>query len=280
MRELKVLFGLVAILSTAPAFAVPIRIITLSPLLAEWTSEILGKDDTLKRLVGVSAFSKYPAYLSKISEVGAYHQISVEKVSALKPDLVIASENSTQISQLDQLKRLRVSVFVAAPENFLDMPAWILRLADQLGEHDKGVVAATRWTTSLQELKEHAKALPVQRVMVEVQDSPLIVVGGDSFLNDAFATIHFTNVFHLLAQAYPKVSKESVLAANPDQILILDLTAGSQQKAKSESADAQHSSWAKFTSLKAVQNKGVHFISADDFARCTPELLKALKQLR
>src|SRR5262245_40620061 len=67
----------------------PNRIVTLSPSLGELAADLLG--DNLDRLVGVSEFTDYPPALKKVNSVGPYHQFNLERVLALKPDLVLAT---------------------------------------------------------------------------------------------------------------------------------------------------------------------------------------------
>ena len=252
---------------------VPQKIVSLSPSISEWVAEILGEKESLRRLVGVSEYSNYPVYLSSIPTVGPYPQINIERVAALHPDLVIASRENNLSEQIEKLKRLHLRVEVLPAESFLHLEDWLHTLGSLLQEPKKTHLAMERWNQGIAELKKRPVLKEAKRMMIEVQHEPLIVVGGNSFLNDAFLSIGYRNVFSDLGQSYPKVSKEAVLKENPDFIFVFEMNGAHTETLRSEK------DWAKFSSLKAVQKKQILQISGDDFARCSMRLLKGLKQL-
>lgn len=255
------------IVNAAPAQ----RIVTLSPVAAEWVAEILGEKDTQQRLVGVSEYSVYPKSVSTVRSVGPYPQIHVEEVLKLKPDLVIAVDSTNRPDQVEKLKRLKLPVAVMKKERFDEMGEWITALGKALGEEKKAKVIRDRWEFELKSLEPVGKSASV---FLQVQARPLITIGGGSFLTEAFQTIGFNNIFEDLEQDYPKVSREAVIKLNPDQIWILDLT-GNRLEFQKDQAE-----WERIESLKAVENQKVKVIKGDDFARCSMRLLKALKSLR
>ncbi|GCE17084.1 ABC transporter substrate-binding protein [Dictyobacter kobayashii] len=65
----------------------PMRIVSLAPSV----SEILGALQLQNRVVGVDAFTNYPASLASIKKVSSSSGINVESIVALKPDLVLSS---------------------------------------------------------------------------------------------------------------------------------------------------------------------------------------------
>jgi iron complex transport system substrate-binding protein len=249
------------------------KIVALTPGIAEWVAEILGAPLTKTELIGVSEYSNYPAYVSQIKTVGAYPQIQVEAVAALHPDLVLASAEYNRAEQVEKLKRLHLHVVVLKAESFTHMEEWIRELGKAMAEESRAEIVARRWQAAMQKLDTQSTIADhrSRRMMIEVQDQPLIAVGGASFLTEAFRKIGYENIFANLEQAYPKVSTEAVLKENPDTIFILDLT--------HERNEAAIQSWKKFTQLKAAQANAVQVIAGDDFARCSLRLLTALGKL-
>ena len=251
------------------------RYVTLSPVIAEWVSEILGQNEIEKKLVGVSEYSQYPKFLEKIKTIGPYPQIQVEAVLKLKPTLVLASSEYNRADQIEALKKLKLKVEVLPKETFSEMEAWILKLGQAISEPEKAKLAAKKWKQGIQylETKLSMNTPRLKRVMIQVQDSPLIVVGGDSFLNEAFEKIGFQNIFKDMKQAYPKVSRESVLKENPEAIFILDLMVHEDEFAKTKVK------WENYKKLKAVEDQQIKTIPGDDFARCSLRLLRGLQKL-
>jgi len=245
------------------------RIVTLAPVISEWVAEILGRKATTERLVGVSEYSNYPEYVSTITKIGPYPQIDVEAVANLKPDLVIASSEYNLPEQIEKLKRLNLRVEVLPAEKFSNMEGWIAKVGDILGVERNAETVSRAWHNQVQKIKgAHEPHKPKRKMMLQVQENPLVTVGGTSFLTDAFAIAGYSNVFTDLDQAYPKVSKEAVLKAKPEVIFILDLTGN----APDFKLATEH--WANLF-------KGeVRVLPGDDFARCSFRLLKALEKLK
>jgi iron complex transport system substrate-binding protein len=248
------------------------RIVCLNPVLSEWVAEILGREASLKRVVGVSEYSNHPAFLKEISSIGPYPKLHVERIAALKPDLVLGSEEYNIPEQLEQLKRLKLNVVSLKKESFHSMEEWIGSLGKALGEGEGASKAKVRWKSLREALRKTSGAL--QRVFIEVQHRPLIAVGGESFLSEALEVVGYQNVFSGIKSGYPKVSIESVLKADPERILILNHAGDSAEVAESKK------DWTRFQTLSAVRSGRIELLSGDDFARCSLRLLNALKGLR
>jgi vitamin B12 transport system substrate-binding protein len=95
--------ALVALLFLAPAwlFAAP-RVITLSPANTElaFAAGITP--------VGVSSFSDYPPQAAHIEQVATWQGMNIERIVALKPDLVLAWRGGNAERQVNQLSSLGI----------------------------------------------------------------------------------------------------------------------------------------------------------------------------
>jgi iron complex transport system substrate-binding protein len=241
------------------------RVITLAPVIAEWTAELLGATETQATLIAVSEYSLYPHALTEKTTIGAYFKLNIEKIAALKPDLIIASAVYNRPEQIEQLQRLHLPIQILPAEKFSEMPTWIKNLGNVLHESGGATRAASQWSQEISALRAKNKKNP-ESLFLEVQHTPLVTIGQGSFLNEAFSLVGLDNIFKTLAQDYPKVSKEAVLAKNPKNIFILDLT-GNPKDFASAVAD-----WENF-------GKHPRILPGDDFARCSFALLKGLRNL-
>jgi ABC-type Fe3+-hydroxamate transport system substrate-binding protein len=266
--------GLLFLLAMMPRLATagPLRIVPLNPLIAEWTAEILGPEYSTKKIVAVSEYSDHPESLKSLPTVGPYPKISVERVAALKPDLVLASEEYNLPEQLDQIRRLKLNLKVLPRERFVNFGSWIELLGKALHEEARAKRVRKKWDQDLALLQSQKG--PQWTYFFEVQHEPLIGVGGDSFITDALTTVGYANIFKDLRSGYPKVSTESVVKANPDFVFLL----GHEQGA--EELERARQGWRRFNELKAVKTSRVQVLSGDDFARCSLRLLNALKRLK
>ena len=263
---------LIFVFSAQKANAVPLRIVSLNPLISEWAAEILGPEYSAKKIVGVSEYSDHPEVLKSKPTVGPYPKISVERVAGLKPDLVLASEEYNLPEQLEQIRRLNLPLKVLPREQFATFGSWIELLGQALQEEARAKRIQKTWEQELSKLQSQKSQRATY--FFEVQHEPLIAVGGESFITDALKSVGFTNIFENLRSGYPKVSQESVVKANPDFIFLL----GHEQGA--EEIERSRRDWGRFSQLKAVKKGQVEVLSGDDFARCSLRLLNALKRLR
>ena len=69
------------------------------------------------------------------------------------------------------------------------------------------------------------------------------------------------------------VGGATVLKADPEEIHILDL------RGREREFEESRKSWGRFPALRAVRQSRILRLRGEDFARCTPRLLRALKGL-
>ncbi|MFW5854671.1 MAG: helical backbone metal receptor, partial [Thermodesulfobacteriota bacterium] len=71
----------------------PRRVVALAPSI----TEIVFALDQEGRLVGATRFSDYPAAARKLTKVGSYVRLDLERITALAPDLCIAVKDGNPI---------------------------------------------------------------------------------------------------------------------------------------------------------------------------------------
>lgn len=252
--------------------ATPVRIVTLAPVISEWTAEILGPEYSRDRMIGVSEYSHYPAFLKTKPSIGPYPQPNLEAILALQPDLVIGSEEYTRADQIERMRRLKLPLQVLPKERFSSMESWIATLGTLLGEEKRAVHAAEKWRRAKRGLRRGSGAF--RRAFIEIQHEPLITAGAGSFLAEALRESGYDSIFSDLPDGYPKVTLESVVKRNPEWILILKHDAEATADFKRARA-----AWEQLGGVSAVKHRRILALPGDDFARCSLRLLNALKQL-
>ena len=100
------------------------RIVSLAPHL----TETLFAAGAGERIVGTVDFSEYPAAASKIARVGGYSRIDLERVAALRPDLIIAWQSGNAAAHLDRLRGLAIPIYLSQPNHLADVAGEIERL--------------------------------------------------------------------------------------------------------------------------------------------------------
>lgn len=249
----------------------PQRIVTLAPSLGELAAEFVGSD--LKRIVGVSEYTDYPPALKQVVSIGSYVKVNIEKVVALKPDLVLATLDGNSKDQVLQLRELGLPVIVIQTENFHHIQTSMKHVALAIGVPEKGTKMAFKFQNELSRLREKAKQHSSLRVMLQMGENPIIVAGGKSFLQDAMEVIGAKNAYTDLSTAYPRPSVEDVLKRNPDAIVVLAF--GQDLKPFQRMALR----WQEFKDLTAVQTHRIQVVQSDALLRPTLRMVEGLNQL-
>ena len=151
---------------------------------------------------------------------------NVEKIVALKPDLVLSYGGETK--QYDaQLRQLGLNVVDFQLSDLTQMLQQIKLVGRLTFTQD----AANALVQQLQQQINHIKATvagtTAPSVLLEVDDSTpgqLYVFGGTSFGDELAQDANAHNIFHANSTngGYPKVSDEAVISANPQYVILTE----------------------------------------------------------
>lgn len=250
------------------------RIIALTPSLAEWVSEILGEEEARTRIVGRVDFSSYPTWLQSFPLVGKYTQINTEKVLSLKPTCVLAQEKMNLTNQVQKIKDLGVSVLWIKSESLFKVDSMIRELSLAMGVKERGEQLANRWNKKVEALKRmNGKKA---NAFIQIQGTPLVSAGGDSTVSELLELAGFQNVLKT-EKGYPVVSKENVVAHNPEYLLIVSMEKTKEGKEQELQRARQY--WSKFSNLNISNPDRIVLLESDHFARCSFRSLFAVEDL-
>ncbi|HKI04731.1 MAG TPA: cobalamin-binding protein [Thermoanaerobaculia bacterium] len=261
---------LLAVSQRAAAAIPPKRVVSLAPSLTEMAFA-LGAGGAL---VGVTTVCNYPAAALKLPKIGGMEDggVDLERVLALKPDLVIAI-GLHQSSTVAALRRLGLRVEVVPSQTLEDVFSGATRLGTLLGRE----AAAKRLTADLgarvDRVRKATAALPRgrrPRVFYEVWDQPLMTATGRTLIGRLIDVAGGVNVFGELSGGYVQVSPEAVLKRDPEVIL----------------APTQHGSRVipenlmrrpGLAGVKAVRTGRVVVLDGDIVSRAGPRIADALE---
>lgn len=110
------------------------RIVSLSP----HTTELLYAAGAGPYVIGVSNYSNYPPAALQVASVGRIGAVDIEKIIALKPDLVLAWRSGNSASQLQQLRSFGLPVFESQPADYATIATSLERLGALSGTEAEG----------------------------------------------------------------------------------------------------------------------------------------------
>jgi iron complex transport system substrate-binding protein len=241
----------------------PQRIITLAPNLTEIVYA-LGAGD---RLVGNTTYCDYPAEAKKVEKVGDTLQPNIEKIIALKPDVILITTASQLETFTKQLDERGIPIFVTEPHDLEGVFRSIKTLGDLLGQQEQSdkLVGDLRARTSA--VEDRIKSLPVVTVFYQVSPSPLWTAGRRSWITDLIKRAGGQSVTAEVEGEWMRYSDEAAMASKPEAIIMA--TGGEE---KMEVAPALQKS-------PAALNKRVYGISGDYLSRPGPRLVDGLEQM-
>lgn len=176
------------------------------------------------KLVGDDLSSLYPAEATRLPRVGYYRAVPLEGVLALRPDLVLASEQSGPPDVLERLAKAGVKVvMVSDAPSVQSLETRIKQVADTLGVPQAGadLIAETQ-----QGLKA-AEALPASgasaALLLNRTGTPQ-GAGGGTAADLIMQLAGLKNVLHAQS-GYKPVSAEGIGALAPKVIIVTEASA-------------------------------------------------------
>ncbi|MDQ1237905.1 MAG: cobalamin transport system substrate-binding protein [Thermodesulfobacteriota bacterium] len=244
----------------------PQRIISLAPNLTE-TVYGLGAQDLL---FGRTARCNRPAEVEKVPEVGAYLNPDLERIMALRPDLVLATKPGLREEIVTRLSGVGIPVFVEDCKSLEDVCNLVVRLGVLLGRPQEAETVARDIQQRRVILQEHLRALQKPSALFAVGVKPLVVAGGNSFLGSILREAGGVNIAESSATPYTRFSFEEVLRRDPEYILVLD-----KECKKQECLDYLK----RYSTLRAVKDGKVRSVDADLVSRPSPRAAEALEMI-
>lgn len=184
------------------------RIVSLLPSLTETVCAL----DACNRLVGTDRYSNWPAAVRRLPKLGGLEDTQIERLVALKPDLVLLAGSARA---LGRLQALGLPVLALEPRHWADTQRVIGVVAQALGTPQAGTALLARLQAQLD--KAAARVPPAWRgrkVYFEVASTPF-AAGEASFVGELLARLGLANVVPAAMGAFPQLNPEYVLRAQP-----------------------------------------------------------------
>jgi iron complex transport system substrate-binding protein len=240
--------------------AEPRRIVCTSPEI----TEILFAVGAGGRVVGVVRGCDWPRAARELPRVGDFSNVSLERVVALRPDLIITTGHE-QERMLEQLERLGVPIVAFLAKDMASVRRNVVAVASLVGEEENGAAVVAELDRGLAAVKSSVDAVPEKerpRVFLEISPEPLMTVARGSFVDEAITLAGGVNVGADLPRPYARIDPEAVIAADP-QIIILC------HGAAEPAAVGARTGW---RGISAVREGRVYEVNPDIVLRAGPRL--------
>ena len=192
--------------------AAPQRVIALLPSLTETVCAL----QACNRLVGTDRYSNWPASVRSLPKLGGLEDTQIERIVALKPELVLAPGSSRVV---DRLESLGLRVMVLEPKSLQDAERVIRQVALALGDAAAGPAL---WQRMQQRVSAAAARVPLAvrglKVYFEVASAPY-AAGETSFVGANLTQLGMGNIVPAALGPFPKLNPEFIVRAQPDIII-------------------------------------------------------------
>lgn len=253
---------------------VPARIVSLVPALTE-TLFAIGAGP---QVIAVSSFDTFPPEAQDLPRVGALLDPDMERILAMRPDLVVAYGSQTELHA--RFDRAGIRVFSYRHGGV----ATVLETIHELGALTGRQAGADRLAADLRSRLDRVR-LAVRdrqrpRTLLVIERQPgtlrgLYASGGFGFLHDILEAAGGENVFADVAREAVQPSHETLLTEAPEVVIEIRAAADPGPGPTQE----MHDAWSTLAALPAVRDGRLHLLAGQHLVIPGPRLGEAAEAL-
>jgi len=248
----------------------PTRIVSLVPSVTESAFALGGE----ARIVGVSDFCDWPPAARAKPRVGGMVNPSLETLVALKPDLVVGTDEGNREETFVQLQRLGIPVYIVHAHRISEMYDLIARVGALTGRRDAVGPLVAGIQRRIDAVRAAVKARPAPRVLYVLWPDPLLVPGRDSHLTEMIELAGGRSITAAEPVSYVRFSIEAAVARAPEVIVLADHSTGA-----STAGRAAPEKWQALTSVPAIRAGRLYSVDLSVLHRYGPRVPEGLELL-
>lgn len=241
------------------------RIVSLSP----HATELIFAAGAGAQLIGVDASSNYPPAANTLPRIGRFGSYDIERIVDLHPDLIIGWASGTPSAFIEKLSALKIPIFLSEPHRLEDIATDLERIGMLSGNSSVAVTAATAFRQRLASLTRQYSGLSRVSVFYQIWPQPLATIGGTQIISRSLAICGGENVFGKLEELAPTVSREAVIAADPEVLIT----------GTGESTSPPLAEWKTWPKMTAIKRGNLFTVNSDWLSRPTPRMLDGLEEI-
>ncbi|MCF1427910.1 MAG: cobalamin-binding protein [Shewanella sp.] len=219
----------------------------------------IGAGDSI---LATTDHADYPEPAKQIPRIGGFYGFSLEKLLALKPDLVVVWGGGNRQQDIDKMRQLGLRLHDSTPKKLEDVANELRTLGKLTGHEAQANKLADELERKLAKLRADNAIKPPVTVFYQMWSQPLMTVANQSWIAQIISACNGANVFANTASDYPQVSLENVLIKAPQVILQSE-----------DSGNVQRVDWQQWPDIPAVANNQIYPLNADLLHRAGPRVI-------
>lgn len=274
LKTIAIVLAIVMGRASSQAQSRPHRVVSLVPA----TTEMLFAMGAGNVVVGVTSYDAYPPEVAKLPKLGGLLDPNVERLFALKPDLVIVYSTQAELKQ--QIERAGIPMFPYVHRGLPDVTATIRALGERVGFGAQANALADGMERKLGEIRSRVAGRPRPRTLLVFgrQQGTLQNIdasGGYGFLHDMLEAAGGDDVVGDIKRESVQMTTEMVLARAPEVIVEMHYSAS----LTAAQIEAERHVWDALGSVPAVRNHRVYLVVGDEYVVPGPRLISATERL-
>jgi iron complex transport system substrate-binding protein len=241
------MLGTVSSFSPASAQTSARRIVSIVPSVTEMLFAIGAGE----QVVGISTFDKYPPEALNRPRVGGLIDPDIERIMALKPDLVIVY--GTQADLRAQMSRSGIPIFLYEHSGLADITQTIRKLGSRVGRLKESTQLAAQIDRDIAGIRQQVAGRARPTTLLVFGRDPetlrgIYASGGIGFLHDMLDAAGGANVFADVKRQSLQTTSELAIARAPEVIIEIGVETAS-------TGGRNLRAWNAVPSIPAVRNK-------------------------
>jgi len=188
------------------------RIVSTVPSITELIVDLGARD----RLLGLTSWCIHPPGLREEKTViGGTKDLGIDKIRALKPDLIIANKEENPKEQIDALAQ-EFPVWVSDVRELNHAFEMIKLIAALIQEEEAGLEMIANFNKLRAEINPQEKL----SYLYFIWKDPWMVAGSDTYISALLAESGLINLAPKNEGRYPVLSMDTIKKLNPDRIIL------------------------------------------------------------
>jgi iron complex transport system substrate-binding protein len=245
---------------------VPKQIVSMAPSNTELLFALGLKD----KIVGRTEHCSCPAEIKKKQAIGGFASPDIDKIVALKPDIIL-SLGTVQKSAVEQLEKRGQKVFWIYPRNVQEILNSFERIGKITGAEKAGRKLKEKVEKKIRDIQNRIGTIPEEKrlsVFRVMGFDPPATIGKENFQTDVFYMAGGRNVFADTKKDYFQMKLDTLIRHNPDVIIICG-----KEPERAKQRVLQRKGWEV---LKAVKENRILCISCDLICRPGPKIAETI----
>jgi ABC-type Fe3+-hydroxamate transport system substrate-binding protein len=227
----------------------PHRVICLMPSLVDDVYALGAGED----VIAVTDYTKYPPQAESKPSVGLPLSPSLETIVSLHPDLVFASGDLNGGETVKALEKVEIPVFTVTTHGIEGIYHSITSVGGALNREQESASLIAALRERERAVRERVAAKPVVSVLMPIWYDPIVTIGKDAYITDLIEIAGGHSVTSDIAEEWPQISLEAVLARAPEALLLVRGSKMSVEVIRSRPG---------WTTMAALKNNRIYYVDS------------------